>query len=352
MSNIGIQRLDDLYDGVAGASPITVADSGEVVGVVQELLRNHELRKVPGPKHVTFSAWPADPVAEKFGTFGKYTKRAIAYFQDKNGIAKQDPPIVDTVTLRRLLQALAGTPCVGRAYLARQLNISDAVICRVLALVASWEEHAAAGSFCNWKPQDPADKPQTGLSFGILQWTHGSTRLGTLLEDFKQNAALFTSCFGFSGQDATNMVNHAKAGEPVLKSDGNPVDPAKEIFNFQKQVPWKARFVAAGKSTAFQIKQVERALTDLRAVHTSKKAVWTRITSQRGWGFMLDFANQFGETGANTKYTAAVTAHPAGTEDDIMQHIEANNPSSLQPRRRFFRVDSPLPSNVAFPPNP
>ncbi|MCE9553058.1 MAG: peptidoglycan-binding protein [Planctomycetes bacterium] len=352
MADIGISRLDQLYDGMAGAAPITAADSGEIVGVVQELLRNHGLRKVPGAKHVTGTAVPSDPAAEPFGAFGKYTKRAVGFFQDKHGLSKQNPPVVDAVTLRRLIQASPGTVCVGRAYLTRRLEIADAVICRVLTLISSWEEHAATGGFCNWKPQDAADKPQTGLSFGILQWTHGSARLGTLLEDFEQNAALFSSCFGYSGQDATAMVNHAKGGEAVLKANGDPVSTSMDKFNFQKRVPWKAKFVTAGSSTAYQVKQVERALADLRAIHTSKKAVWTKITSQRGWGFMLDFANQFGEGGANTKYTNAVTALPAGSEDYILQHIESANPATHQPRRHYFRVDSPLPNNVAFPTNP
>lgn len=360
MAEMGIARLDELYDGATGASPITQADSGEVVEVVQELIRNHDLRKVPGPKHVSSSAVPPDPDAETFGSFGKYTKKALKYFQDIHGIPQVDPPIVDTMTLRRLIQTKTKTPTPGRAYLTRKLDFEDGVILRVLILICGFEEHASFGGFKNWKPQETIDADQTGLSFGILQWTHAYSRLGDLLERFNQLSPLFQSKFGVTPQEATEMIAHAKAGKAVLLANGDPVptvppQPSTTHLNFQKetvQYPWKSRFVAAGDSIPFQIFQVEQALKDLRGIHTRKKAQWTKITSNRGWGFMLDLANQRGEDGANRKYNAAIAALPAGTESQILEHIETNEVNALyKARRRFFRVDTPL-ANTPFPENP
>lgn len=352
MALIGVSRLDNLYDGVAGTVAISQTDTGEVVGVVQELLRNHNLRKVPGAKHVTESAVPTDPIADKFGEFGRYTKRAVKYFQQTHSLPVSDPPIVDIQTFRQLVQVKAQTPSPGRAYLTRKLDIADSVLCRVATLIGSFEESAKNGGFRNWKPQDAADANKTGLSYGLLQWTHGSKRLGDVLDRFNQLSTLFQSVFGVDAVGAVAMISHAKAGENVLTDSGDPSDAAKAHLNFQRKILWQAKFLSAGEALAFQILQFEQAMTDLRAVHTAKHTDWTKITSQRGWGFMLDLANQRGTGGANSKYNAAATALPAGIESQILEHIENDEIASYKPRRHFFRVDSPLPNNVAFPSNP
>jgi len=344
---MGNDRLDKLFDGVTGTTPVTAADLGEVVGIVQELLRNHDLRKVPGSRHVTESATPG---GETFGTFGAFTVKAIKYFQKKYNLPQK--PEVDAATFRKLILTRAPKPSLGRAYLAKKLEINDSVLVRVAILIGAWEENLREGGFRNWKPQDSKDAKKTGLSYGIIQWTHGSKRLGDILSRFDTAPVAFESCFGVSGADKATMIAKAQAGKSILNDDGDPASAADASWNFQKAALWKAKFISAGEALVFQIKQTEQALADLKAVYTTKHSAWAKVTSKRGWGFMLDLSNQRGTDNANTRYNQAVAALPAGTESDLLDHILAAENSAFpgyKLRRDFFRLNTPLPEDQDFP---
>lgn len=283
MADSGIQRIDDLIAGTG--TPVKVGENDQnpaaedgAVGAVQDLLRGHGFRRLPGLRD------------KARGKFGKQTAKAIADFRKSRGLPAGE--VIDKALLKELISASASAPIASQAYLTLVLDIPSTKMTRMVSLVAIVEGAGKFGAIC--KNTDTA-----GLSMGIIQWAQKPTRLAELLEAFKAGDPLTTNVI-FGGAAAFDaMLAHTKiVDKPNDVSGGVKRKTGKTIdskFDLVKE-PWLGRFQQASLSLTLQKLQVKTAVTAFETAFTNIQAHMPRLKTQREVAFGLDLGNQHGDT--------------------------------------------------------
>jgi hypothetical protein len=180
---------------------------------------------------------------------------------------------------------------------------------------------------------------KAGMSFGLIQWAQKPGRLAEVLEAFANaSAADFANIFGGDAVSA-KMVAHTQ-----LTNGG--IDPATGIttdpeFDLVKE-PWVSRFRIAALFKPFQQAQVRTALKDFSASQSRIKQYAPQLTTERGIGFMLDLANQFGDGGARKIYQAVARDGMAigdlleAMADESVSRMQDPMKAGTQARRQHF----------------
>ncbi len=333
--NTGIPRIDELISG-NGTRPIgaTEADA-EAIGVVQDLLIGHGYGKIPGV------------LVSSHGRFGPQTQAAVTHFQKVNGLPQTGA--VNATTLKRMVELPAPRAVASRGYLALVLDTAWAGFPRLVSLTAQFE---AAGCFTAInKNTDGA-----GLSFGLIQWAQKPGRLAELLRALSAaEEKRFVEIFG-SGDAvlAKDLIAHTSKRRGGTGTAGVTTDPR---FNLVAE-PWISRFLTAGRDRSLQRVQLSQAVAAYRTSFERIRTFAPQVRNERAFAFMLDLANQHGDSGAESIFR--VCARPQMPESALLEKMEAESVArvraqfgdgpvvtSTRSRRKAFRR-SPLLSDLPF----
>lgn len=292
---------------------------GSAVGHLQDLLRGHGYSILP------------DPRAEGYGSYGHVTAQAVANYRERHGFATGTE--ADGALLADIVARPAGNAVLGAAYVPLVLNVPFTPVARFVWLTALFETGGAFGSM-------NLNTDGCGVSFGILQWSQSSGQLHTLLK------ACLTSEPSTFGQimDGTDVVDYTGKANGGVDAKGRAVDPNFELT----AEPWKSRFSALGTGPTMQRVQLDLATAAYAGNLIRMQQYATAIRSQRGFGFLLDLANQFGAGRVKQFYQANATS--GDTEAAVLLKLENafSNIASpqFQPqvraRRAFFRTTTLL----------
>jgi hypothetical protein len=363
MAAAGYDRLLGLLAGTE--QPIALAEADEMaVEFLQEMIRCHAYRLVPGRKNHT-----VPPIAggETFGTYGMRTGKAVEKFKQKYDKAhpagKLPASTPRTAVDRETLQALIDwttnqtTPGAGRLYLEKVLGLTYDVWHKMAALISTYEESINGGGFTALSPKsqswidanndgicDTGRCDEAGMSYGIIQFTHQSGRLAALLRDMRAaNQALFDQTFRVPGTTITGLLDHL---------DNFATQTTHGIANLSTydlySARWKNCLLTAGRIAEFQKRQIDAAITALKASYRRIKVTAggyaPHLTNERGIGFWLDVSNQYGDAGAQTRYTSIVQElQNEGTPVTQAAILDkAAGPGTYSDRRQYFRDYVPL----------
>jgi hypothetical protein len=197
---------------------------------------------------------------------------------------------------------------------------------KLVSLVAAVEGGGKFSSLC--KNTDTA-----GLSVGIIQWAQKPKALHELLGKFVDGSTasagadkqpdLTNQIFGgtalFSGLQT--LTGLAKGG---VKADGTFTNAAFDLIH----EPWISRFKTASLAPELQVIQVNAAVDRFKSSVDKITTNMAKITSERGKAFMVDLANQFGDGGANSIYTAVEAA--AASEADLLDKARDESAARLE----------------------
>lgn len=298
MAKCDIARIDALLD--QQAQPLALNDPDkDAVGAVQDLLSCQGARGLPGL------------IEASHGTFGPTTQQRVREFQ----AAAQLPQTgtVDHTTLRRLVDKPATAPRVSQPYVTLVLDFGWGGTPRLVTLTTQFEGGGRFGAINH-------NHDHAGLSFGLIQWAQKPGRLNELLKAFKKDApGRFTAIFGNGDAAlADGLIAHtAKPGGGVT-AEGITTDPRFDLLSD----PWLQKFAAAAVDRDLQKSQLACALEAFRKSLVFIRGYATKIKSERGVAFMLDLANQHGDTGAKGIYIVAATAP---TEAALMAALETES---------------------------
>ncbi|MBM3812911.1 MAG: peptidoglycan-binding protein [Acidimicrobiia bacterium] len=304
MARSGISRIDNLFEAAAGSSPLAPEDEDrESVGAIQDLLRGHGFRAMPGAAH------------SSYGLFGPKTKEAVRGFREQQSLPAGE--LVDAEMLRKLIEVEAMEPIASRSYVTLGLDLNWSGMTKVLLLTSLLEGMGQFGALN--KNTDKA-----GLSFGIIQWAQRPGRLSEVLEAFQaDNPPEYTRIFGDGVLAHTKLANGG-----VDPNTGRTTDSA---FNLIRS-PWTDRFLEAARRRDWQKVQIETAMKAFRASLQIIHSYAPEMTTERGVAFMLDLANQCGDGGARKLYR---DTKKEGISLD--QHMEAMSQTSLTLVAEKFR---------------
>jgi hypothetical protein len=310
----GIQRIDELFAGIQAAGPIRPGDTDAgAIGAVQDLLTGHGFAGLPSV------------VSSSYGTFGDKTGSAIRAFQGAEALPVTGE--VDTATLQKLVHVSATDPRASQVYLSLVLGLPATGMHKILSFVAQME---GAGKFAALN----RNTDRAGLSFGLIQWAQRPGRLAEILAAMCQaDRSQFVEIFG-EGDDrvADALVAYTnKLCGGVDPKTGITTSPAFDLIS----EPWITRFRKAALVASFQQAQVDRALAAFEASRQALKRYANSVTSERGVGFMLDVANQFGDAGTAKVY--AVVNRPGMVEKDLLEAVAEET---------IARVDDSLKAGV------
>jgi Putative peptidoglycan binding domain len=291
----GIVALDRLWTDDT-APPVAPSDR-ESVAAVQALLIGHGYNRLP------------TVLARDCGIFGPQTIGALQQFQTGQGLASTGN--VDVATLRALARVSAISPVISTAYAAFVLEIASTGLLRPATITMQLE---GGGHFtaANWNTD------HCGLSFGLIQWAQRPGRLHELLVALQSTDAVrFARIFGDG--DATvaqGLLAHTGGTNGgVDRVTGETTDGRYDLISD----PWRSRFLIAGRDPVFQRAQVIDALAALGASAQRIRQTMPIVTSERALAFMLDVANQFGDTGAKSVAAAVMTS--GMTEADFLAAV-------------------------------
>jgi peptidoglycan hydrolase-like protein with peptidoglycan-binding domain len=330
----GIQRIDDLFTG-ALAPPINSAETdAAAIGAVQDLL--------------TGLCFPGLPtlLSSTYGIFGQKTTNAIRAFQISQSL--NGTGSVDSATLQKMVSAPATDPRASQVYLTLVLRFSFTSMQRILSLVAQME---GGGKFAALNPNSDC----AGLSFGLIQWAQKPGRLADILSAFSQaDRDEYVRIFGDGDPDVGDaLIAHCKKPSGgVNPKTGETTNPS---FNLITE-PWFTRFKAAAFNAKFQQVQVVNALQAFEKSYDLLCQFAADIISERGVGFMIDVANQFGDAGARKLYSAV--HQPEMSEKNVLEAIADESvarvgdtlKAGVRARRDRF-LESRFLSDQAFAPN-
>lgn len=280
----GLERIDRLLSPAgAAAPPICRSDPDrESVGVIQDLLTGHGASGLP------------NLLSPQYGKFGARTAVAVAKFRAQHALGKQQE--VDAPTLRALVEVPAVSPIACRAYLALVLGLPYTALTRILCVVAQME---GAGKFAALNLNTDA----AGLSFGIIQWAQKPRRLSEILAAFAEALpGEFAHILGGSEPGIADalLAHTRKPNGGVDPATGKTTDPAFDLV----KPPWVRRFREAALLREFQRVQVETALAAFALSLNKLKRAVPALRSERGLAFLLDLANQFGDSGVRSIHQA------------------------------------------------
>ena len=322
MAKSGIPRIDDLMSG-AGAPALAPGDSDSAaVGLVQELLRGQWFTRLP------------DMRTPSYGTFGPLTRDAILAYRARTGLPAS--PQVDGALLTDLAARQAPNPLALRGYLALSLDLEYSPMIGLVSLTTLFESGARFACL-------NLNSDRAGLSFGIIQWAQRPGRLREIVQAFRDGAP--QELAAIMGNPAGLLAHLARPNGGVNPATGRTLDPAYDLV----AEPWRTRFERMGCDRALQKVQLQAAVTAFRTSLTRLRPATPAITTQRGCAFLLDLANQHGDGGARSIYTAV--ARPGMAEADLLPEMERESvrrveaqfgagsaeAASTANRRRFFR---------------
>lgn len=331
MASSGIKRIDDLFQG--SGAPIGPGEADrEAVGAIHDLLIGLGYQELPGP------------LASDRGIYGSRTEAAVRGFRSTNGLG--DSGSVDSPALRRMVEIEAPEAIVSRTYLALVLDVPFDPMTNVLGFTAVME---GQGKFTALN----ANTDGAGLSFGIIQWAQKPGRLAEILAAFQQaDPAQFIRVFGDSDSAiAQSLLDHTRKSGGGVNAQGLTTDPA---FNLIAE-PWLSRFRQAGRLKQFQVAQVRTAVTAFRSFYLKLRRFAPSLASERGIAFMLDLANQHGESGARSIFTKVY--RPGISEGDLLRAMAAESVTRVkdpfragtQKRRECF-LETALLADSPFSP--
>ncbi len=188
---------------------------------------------------------------------------------------------------------------------------------------------------------------QCGISFGILQWSQKAGQLQRFLRACHDREPVGWSRImgGNPGSDA--ILDYTARADGGLDAHGCAVDPAFELT----KDPWKSKLEALGASLPMQRVQLDLAAETYREELAHERGYAGAATSERGFAFLLDLANQFGSPRVEQHYKLA--AQPGVTEAAILKTMEdaftaiarLQFQAQVKARREFFRT-TPLLSDL------
>jgi hypothetical protein len=328
--NCGDSTIDGLLAGDVSVKPLYPGADVPAVGYLQDLLRGHGCNSLP------------DPRAASWGVYGSATGRAIADYRGRNGLTAGDQ--ADSGLLRDLVSRPAPRATLGPVYVPLVLDLAFTPILKFVWLTSLFE---TGGAFQRLN----LNTDQCGLSFGILQWSQKSGQFNRFLQACcTREPAEWTRIMGSdSGDSGDGIIGYTAKPNGGIDARGLAVDPAFELT----RDPWRSRLQALGSSLPIQRVQLDLAAETYRAELARAAAYASKTTSERGFAFLLDLANQFGPGRVDQQYKRA--AQPGAAEAAILQAMEDAFTAIARPqfqpqvraRREFFRT-TPLLSNQLY----
>ncbi|HWQ54782.1 MAG TPA: hypothetical protein VN442_13940 [Bryobacteraceae bacterium] len=327
MAKTRIRRIDDLL-AAAGGVPAIVPGDGDTaaVGAVQELLRSHGYSRLPDMRH------------SSYGSFGELTRQSVLAYRAIAGLGNS--PRVDGPLLEHMLRRDPQIPLAARCYLTKTLDFEYTPMAGVVALTALSE---SGGRFACMN----LNTDRCGLSFGIIQWAQRPGRLHELLMAFRKAApeAIAEIAGGPAAVDAL-IAHTARPGGGVDPVTGAALDSRFDLI----REPWRGRFERIGRTRTLQKVQMEAALRVFQASLAQLQPVVPVVNSQRGFAFLLDVANQHGDSGARSICRAVAKSGMgeaqllAAVEKESVRRVAAQygaaspEAASTANRREFFRT--------------
>ena len=302
----GIAAIDGLLLGQT-ATPID-SNTGDpaAIGAVQDLLCGLGYGSMP------------NILSSAYGSFGGKTLAAVKDFQNRQNFPASGA--VDAQTLKQLLSVPAPQPRATRAYFALVLQIPFRGLHKVLSIVAQMEGVGKFGAL-------NLNTDRAGLSYGIIQWAQRPGRLPELLHAFSQgDRGLYVEIFGDGDAPlADALIAHvSKANGGVNPKTGVTLDARFDLI----APPWTQRFETATLQIPFQKAQVATALQAFTRSYQAIQRYAQDIRTERGIAFMLDVANQFGDTGLKGIYSQV--RQPGMQEKDILDAIADETVERIQ----------------------
>jgi hypothetical protein len=240
--------------------------------------------------------------------------------------------------LRDLIIRPALKAGLGPAYVPLVLDIAFTQILRFVWLTSLFE---TGGVFETLN----LNTDQCGVSFGLLQWSQKAGQLHRFLEVCStREPAEWGRIMAGSSLAANAVLEYTSKPNGGLDPRGWAIDPAFELT----KDPWRSKLQALGTSLPMQRVQLDLASEVYRAELARETSYAGKSTSERGFAFLLDLANQFGPTRVEREYTNA--AQPGVVEAAILKKMEdaftAMASLRFQPqvraRREFFRTTTLL----------
>ena len=268
MAASGIEEIDVLLD--AAGKPIDAASDKPAIGAIQDLLRGHGLRGMPG---LTSSV---------YGKYGKATKAALLKFckdHCPSAIVDKEVNEVSKETLEALLEIEATNPIASQVYVTRKLDIEFTRYNRLACLVAIGEGQGAFTALC-------LNTDSAGLSVGLIQWAQRPGRLNELLDAIPKAsliAAMGTEAI------ADEVLAHTALPSGGVQAIGKPTDPK---LDYTKN-DWPAKFKKLCLDTAVQAAQVTLAARGFETRKAKFDLLVSDAKSERLVAYLLDVVNQF-----------------------------------------------------------
>jgi peptidoglycan hydrolase-like protein with peptidoglycan-binding domain len=324
----GIQKIDNLWANPA-EPPIGPGNPDrDAVTCVQELL-----------------LCQGERLNSADGQFGPQTGAAVSAFQGQHG--KDPDGQVDHDTLHLLAEQPSPKPFTARGYLALVLDQSWTGFPRLVGLTARFEGAGRFGALNR-------NTDRAGLSFGIIQWAQKPGRLNEILRALElAQQALFVEIFGNGDASvSTGLLAHTAKPFGGVNKLGQTTDPKYDLVNDS----WTARFAKAALDRAWQKTQFTEATAAFRKSCAAIRAFAPVARSERAFAFLIDAANQHGDTGLKNICSVSVKADMdeaammAAVEAESVRRVTAQfdqgspEADSTRTRRDFFRT-SPLLSN-------
>jgi peptidoglycan hydrolase-like protein with peptidoglycan-binding domain len=325
MAMSGLTRIDGLFGGAPAVQPVGPGDADkDSVGAIQDLLRGQGQPSMP------------TPLAPDYGLFGAKTTAAVNGFRNANGLQTSD--IVDVEMMKALVQTPAKKPTASRPYVTLALDLDWSGLTKIVVLTSILEGEGAFGAL-------NLNTDKAGLSYGVIQWAQKPKRLHEILQAFSDaDGDAFTAIFGGGGAAvASRLLDHTALPNGGVDSNGNTTDDSFDLTNDA----WTARFQAATLSTDFQKVQVKTALQAFQNSLNTLNGYAPEFTTERAVAFMLDLANQFGDAGARSIYSATaqdgqtVADHLSAIADESVNRMDAQFQAGTRNRRNLF-LDTPM----------
>jgi hypothetical protein len=311
----GDSTIDGLLAGDVSVKPLSPGADALAVGYLQDLLRGHGYSYLP------------DPRAASYGAYGSATRHAIADYRLKNRLTAGDQ--ADSGLLRDIVSRPAPKATLGPAYVSLVLDVAFSSILRFVWLTSLFE---TGGVFQTLN----LNTDQWGISAGILQWSQRAGQLHRFLQACcAREPAEWARIMG-----SDSILDYTAKPNGGLDAHGFAVDQAFELT----KDPWKSRLQALGASLPMQRVQLDLAAETYNAELARETAYANKTTSQRGFAFLLDLANQFGPARVEQQYKRA--AQRGVGEPEILKVMEDAFTAIVKPqcqpqvraRREFFRT--------------
>lgn len=319
--------IDGLLNSKDAARPIYPGETTLAVGYLQDLLRGHNY------------SYLHDPRSPSWCFYDWATGLAVGDYRHRNRIYPERDR-AGSGLLRDLVIRPAPRAAIGPAYVPLVLDVAFTAIPRFVWLTSLFEADGVLGRL-------NLNTDQCGVSFGILQWSQKPGQLHRFLQAcHDREPAEWSRIMG-----GTEILDYTAKPNGGLDTRGLAINPAFELTGN----PWKSKLQALGASLPIQRVQLALAVETYRTELIRQRGYATAITSERGFGFLLDLANQFG--GGRVEQHYKMAARPGVTEAEILKAMEDTFTGlastlfqrQVRARREFFRTTSML-SDQALPP--